>query len=171
MRNILLRCLVLMPVLFCTTCSKSIVTTTANNPKDYCTANINGKYWAAGCTDLFSNCLRAEWSNQKKDFILSCMNNSSTEIAFFLYDSTGLKTGKFILNQDSVANGAWYTDYSKSFMYYYTTTPAYVGTVTIAFDSIHGQVSGTFHFQAKYQTDSEIVNVTNGSFSLPCEIH
>ncbi len=164
--------LILIPCLFLAYCKKKPSNPINRNSQavDYCTCNINGKYFKAECAEMFSTCMRTEWSNQKRDFIFTCKNGSSEVITMFLSDSTGLKSGTYVLSKNFKANCGQYQNYNKSYTSSYNTDSAHIGTLQITFDEAHSRVSGTFSFYARYDTDSETVNVTSGNFSLPCQI-
>jgi hypothetical protein len=177
-----LRLLLFFPVFLSINCHKNDPTRAPAKPADYCKCFVNGKYWEAGCTDMFNNCIRAELDTPKNAFILECSNNSSQVITIDLIDTSGFNynAGSFILTGVEInyyshyGNSASYRDYNKSYSYSYYTDSGHVGVITASFDLINKRVSGTFSFKAKYNdgnnNSSDTINVTNGRFSLACKI-
>lgn len=137
---------------------------------DYCVCKIDGKYWKAGCSDPYADCLAApDWSNGKHGFVLDVTDGTKT-LTIGVHDTTKiLADGTYQLNEQSYYQG-WFQDYNKSYSHYYRTDNVNTGTVTIHFDETNKRVSGTFSFKARYELSNEIINITNGQFSLPLEI-
>ncbi len=157
--------IILLPVLLFINCNKTV-----NLSGDYCVCKINGQKWQGGCSGSFTNCLSAQWTDQKRTFTLSIQNNSPQEIGISLYDSTGLKSGIYILNRNFLSDCAWYRDYNKSYHYFYNTDSLHTGIISIKFDSSRARVSGSFSFKAVYDLNNETVIISEGQFSLPCLI-
>ncbi len=140
---------------------KSPISVDAN----YCRFNTNGTSYNAGCSGPFDNCINAIMYPQYKSITVTA--NSGTGSFFFtILDSTmQFNSGTYVLNTQRL-NCANYKDYSKSGRYSYLTDSTHVGYVNIKFDKINYRISGTFAINAKYELDTEKVNITNGVFSI-----
>jgi len=162
-----------------------ITTISCTKPKgvstpDYCQATINGKQWQAGSSIPFTNYLSSNLSNSRRSLSISGSNDALQFVFIGIYDSNGINNNEYILNTDFKNNFAQYQDYNISYHYTFNTDSVYTGVADINLDSIKVNTSnttsyiyrvhGTFHFRAKYDLNSDTVNVTHGAFSAPCVV-
>ena len=96
-------------------------------------------------------------------------NEGSLDVAIALIDSLGLHNGEYQLTNSPNGYGGNVKDYNKSFQYNYITDSNNTGKINLVFDNANKRVSGTYYFKAKFQESADVVNITEGKFSLPCQ--
>ncbi len=153
----------LLAVLLCGGCTKIDLA-----PANYNNCKINGTSWAAGCSTAFSDCKTARISNHNTTFILSGSNDGSQAVSIALIDSLGLHSGEYQLTYSPNGFGGNVKDYNKSFQYNFITDSNNRGKINLVFDNANKRVSGTYYFRAKFEQSADVVNITQGRFSLPC---
>jgi hypothetical protein len=140
-------------------------------PKSYYViCKVNGADWKAGGDNaVFDDNMNAEWRHDGKTLLLFGRQNSDkSEIDIFLSDTIAALTSRtYELNTGNGPFSGSYRNYNKSYRYKYVTDSAHKGYLTIVFDTKEKRASGTFAFTGKYENSDELINITEGYFSLP----
>ena len=130
---------------------------------NFCRFTVNGSTYNAGCDGPFDNCINAVLYPQYKSLTVTA-NSGTGAFSFSILDSTmKFNSGTYLLNTQRI-NCAEYD--KNGSIYGYLTDSTHIGYVSVTFDKVNYRVSGTFTISAKYELDSETVNIANGSFSI-----
>ena len=118
---------------------------------------------------VFDDNMNAEWGNNGKTFLMYGIQKSDkSEIDIFLSDTIArLKSGSYELNTGNGPQSGSYRNYNKSYRYEYVTDTTHKGYISVAFDTEEKRAVGIFSFTGKFQNSDEVVNITEGYFSLP----
>jgi hypothetical protein len=99
--------------------------------------------------------------------VFNFSNNASQSVSIGVYERTGIKSGTFALNRSKGHdNGGAFRDYRVSYKYGYYTDSMNIGSLTIAIDSVHKSISGSFYFNAKYDNGASVIKITDGNFRV-----
>ena len=140
-------------------------------PQDAFTCSINGAAFSASNSAGINMTAEMIDSNYYLDLNATDGNH---KIEIVLYDPARISNKTYSITDTFGTQRtctAKYTDITKDPAHGYSTGNSYTGSVILSVDKSGQRVSGSFSFQAKFQTSTETVSVTNGNFSLPCIIN
>jgi len=135
---------------------------------NYLKCTINGNNWEANATS--PNVLYAVWSNNKSKIYIAAYNHIyGTDVECISLEAITVDTATSQWVPFNDFNLATYRNIypAANDSVTFATTSLLYGQAVLNFDTVNKRVSGIFNFPTKSSIDTQVINITNGSFSMP----
>jgi hypothetical protein len=125
-----------------------------NSQTEYIACKVNGVKWESGpssiSADWTTNHISIACYDQDENVSLSLLVMED-DLRSGIYSFTGKNMARYV--DSDISSGGYFTD------------SLHNGTITLVLDEQNHRVSGTFSFEAKFETSGDVIKVTEGRFS------